>query len=301
MVGSYGNDDDNDEDGASGGDSSCSGGMVAVVVVVVTVVAVVVMVLAVVVRHNGIKANAVRALGNLSRFVQFTSQPGISNEHVDVMGLSLISDSAEELPGRSDLNDKQKEKLALNSFQPASLEDSQWLGKMVQAFLSCVATGNVKLSLSKTISDMAAEEPPAPPSLPQYPEMIMAAIEALNDKNGSSKSAISKHIEATASSDVPAAHATLPAPPSLPQYPEMIMAAIEALNDKNGSSKSAISKHIEATASSDVPAAHATLLSHHLNKMKQSGQLVMVKTNYMKPDPNAPPRRSRGRPPEPKA
>ncbi|CAL5376044.1 unnamed protein product [Camellia sinensis] len=92
-----------------------------------------------------IKANAVRALGNLSRFVQFTSQPGISNEHVNVMGLSLISDGAEELPGRSDLNDKQKEKLALNSFQPASLEDSQWLGKMVQAFLSCVATGNVKV------------------------------------------------------------------------------------------------------------------------------------------------------------
>ncbi|GMP40885.1 hypothetical protein CsSME_00011169 [Camellia sinensis var. sinensis] len=92
-----------------------------------------------------------------------------------------------------------------------------------------------------------------------------------------------------------------PAPPSLPQYPEMIMAAIEALNDKNGSSKSAITKHIEATASSDVPGAHATLLSHHLNKMKQSGQLVMVKNNYMKPDPNAPPRRSRGRPPEPKA
>ncbi|KAL7221934.1 hypothetical protein ACSBR1_023804 [Camellia fascicularis] len=92
-----------------------------------------------------IKANAVRALGNLSRFVQFTSQPGIFHEHVDVMGLSLISDSAEELPDRSDLNDKQKEKLALNSFQPASLEDSRWLGRMVQAFLSCVATGNVKV------------------------------------------------------------------------------------------------------------------------------------------------------------
>ncbi|KAI8022578.1 HMG-Y-related protein A [Camellia lanceoleosa] len=91
------------------------------------------------------------------------------------------------------------------------------------------------------------------------------------------------------------------APPSLPQYPVMIMAAIEALNDKNGSNKSAISKHIEAAASGDVPAAHATLLSHHLNKMKQSGQLVMVKNNYMKPDPNAPPRRGRGRPPKPKA
>ncbi|OAY25272.1 HMG-Y-related protein B [Manihot esculenta] len=85
----------------------------------------------------------------------------------------------------------------------------------------------------------------------------------------------------------------------LPQYPEMIMAAIEALDDKDGSNKSAISKQIESTYP-DLPAAHTTLLAHHLNKMKQSGQLVMVKNNYMKPDPNAPPKRGRGRPPKPK-
>ncbi|KAL6953160.1 hypothetical protein U1Q18_047262 [Sarracenia purpurea var. burkii] len=92
-----------------------------------------------------------------------------------------------------------------------------------------------------------------------------------------------------------------PPPPttSLPLYPDMIMAAIEGLNDQNGSNKSAISKHIEATYG-ELPAAHMTLLSHHLNKMKQSGQLIMVKNNYMKPDPNAPPRRGRGRPPKPK-
>ncbi|KAF5735365.1 HMG-Y-related protein B-like [Tripterygium wilfordii] len=34
--------------------------------------------------------------------------------------------------------------------------------------------------------------------------------------------------------------------------------------------------------------------------MKQIGQLVMVKNNYMKPDPNEPPKRGRGRPPKPK-
>lgn len=79
----------------------------------------------------------------------------------------------------------------------------------------------------------------------------------------------------------------------------MIMAAIEALNDKGGSNKSSISKYIESTYG-DLPAAHSTLLAHHLNKMKQSGDLVMVKNNYMKPDPNAPPRRGRGRPPKPK-
>ncbi|KAK6921633.1 Linker histone H1/H5, domain H15 [Dillenia turbinata] len=93
-----------------------------------------------------------------------------------------------------------------------------------------------------------------------------------------------------------------PAPPSstLPRYPEMILAAIEALNDKNGLNKSSISKYMESSYGGDLPAAHSTLLSHHLNKMKQSGELIMVKNNYMKPDPNAPPRRGRGRPPKPK-
>ncbi|KAL3501917.1 hypothetical protein ACH5RR_036366 [Cinchona calisaya] len=95
----------------------------------------------------------------------------------------------------------------------------------------------------------------------------------------------------------PAASAPVP---TLPPYPEMILAAIEALNDKNGSNKSTISKHIESTYG-NLPPAHSTLLNHHLNRMKATGQLVMLKNNYMKPDPNAPPRRGRGRPPKPKA
>ncbi|XP_009371788.2 HMG-Y-related protein A-like [Pyrus x bretschneideri] len=88
-------------------------------------------------------------------------------------------------------------------------------------------------------------------------------------------------------------------PPSLPPYPQMILNAIEALNDKNGSNKSTISKYIESTYG-DVPAGHNKLLSHHLNKMKDNGELVFWKNNYTKPDPNAPPRRGRGRPPKPK-
>lgn len=91
-----------------------------------------------------------------------------------------------------------------------------------------------------------------------------------------------------------------PPPATLPLYPDMIMSAIEALDDPNGSNKSAISRQIESTYG-ELPAAHTTLLSHHLNKMKQGGQLVMLKNNYMKPDPNAPPRRGRGRPPKPKS
>ncbi|KAM2079733.1 hypothetical protein ACFX1R_027209 [Malus domestica] len=88
-------------------------------------------------------------------------------------------------------------------------------------------------------------------------------------------------------------------PPSLPPYPQMILQAIEALNDKNGSNKSSISKYIESTYG-EVPAGHSTVLSHHLSKMKDNGELVFWKNNYTKPDPNAPPRRGRGRPPKPK-
>nr|DAD35723.1 TPA_asm: hypothetical protein HUJ06_006363 [Nelumbo nucifera] len=85
-------------------------------------------------------------------------------------------------------------------------------------------------------------------------------------------------------------------PPSLPQYSEMIFAAIAALDDKNGSSKSAISKYIESQYG-NLPAGHSQLLSHHLNRLKESGELIMVKNNYIKPNPNDPPK---GRPPKPK-
>ncbi|KAG9459204.1 hypothetical protein H6P81_003712 [Aristolochia fimbriata] len=84
-----------------------------------------------------------------------------------------------------------------------------------------------------------------------------------------------------------------------PPYPEMIFAAIDALDEKDGSSKSAISKYIESEYD-DLPPGHDTLLAHHLSKMKESGELQLVKNNYMRPDPNAPPRRGRGRPPKPK-
>ncbi|EOY03919.1 Linker histone H1/H5 [Theobroma cacao] len=88
-------------------------------------------------------------------------------------------------------------------------------------------------------------------------------------------------------------------PPSLPSYPQMIVNAIEALNDKNGSNKTSISKYIESQYG-DLPAGHTTLLSHHLNRMKETGELIFWKNNYMKADPNAPPRRGRGRPPKSK-
>ncbi|KAJ8436230.1 hypothetical protein Cgig2_023405 [Carnegiea gigantea] len=78
----------------------------------------------------------------------------------------------------------------------------------------------------------------------------------------------------------------------------MIIAAIDALNEKMGSNKTSISKYIESKYQ-NLPAGHSTLLRHHLNRMKDTGELIFWKNNYMKPDPNFI-RRGRGRPPKPK-
>ncbi|CAH8342389.1 unnamed protein product [Eruca vesicaria subsp. sativa] len=112
-------------------------------------------------------------------------------------------------------------------------------------------------------------------------------------------------------------------PFSLLPYPQMIMEAIEALKE---CSKTAIVKHIESSLT-HLPPSHLTLLNYHLNLMKQSGQIVFVRNNYMKPDTlksepqedeshvavtshslrprgrpskskEVPPRRQRGRPPK---
>ncbi|KAL3631405.1 hypothetical protein CASFOL_024389 [Castilleja foliolosa] len=91
-----------------------------------------------------------------------------------------------------------------------------------------------------------------------------------------------------------------PSAPKASLYPEMIMEAIEALNETNGSNKSSISKQMETTYGNLLPA-HSTLLTHHLNRMRATGQLLFIKNNYLKPGPNAPPLRGRGRPPKPKA
>ncbi|XVE78644.1 hypothetical protein DITRI_Ditri13aG0163200 [Diplodiscus trichospermus] len=88
-------------------------------------------------------------------------------------------------------------------------------------------------------------------------------------------------------------------PPPPPSYPQMIINAIEALNEKNGSNKTSICKYLESKY--DMPAGHTGLLSHYLYRMKEDGELIFWKNNYMKADdPNAPPRRGRGRPPKPK-
>jgi hypothetical protein len=79
---------------------------------------------------------------------------------------------------------------------------------------------------------------------------------------------------------------------------QMILAAIDGLGDKNGSNKSAISRYIEGKYG-ELPPAHASLLTAHLSRMKESGELIFLKNNYFRADaPDAPPKRGRGRPPK---
>ncbi|KAL8476343.1 hypothetical protein ACS0TY_028861 [Phlomoides rotata] len=88
---------------------------------------------------------------------------------------------------------------------------------------------------------------------------------------------------------------------SLPPYPQMIMEALDALNPypTEGANKSTISKFME-TKYGEMPCGHSDLLSHHLNMMKDSGELLFIKNSYLKPGPGAPLKRGRGRPPKPR-
>ena len=93
-----------------------------------------------------IKSNAVRALGNLSRFLQNRSPSGIHDKSVNCVGLSTPTNSVEVLSSSSDK--KYGLRLASNLNQPLPMGDSDWPERMVQAFLSCVTTGNVKVLYS---------------------------------------------------------------------------------------------------------------------------------------------------------
>nr|GMC59694.1 HMG-Y-related protein A-like [Ipomoea batatas] len=87
-------------------------------------------------------------------------------------------------------------------------------------------------------------------------------------------------------------------PPSHPEYPEMIIEAIDALKQEEGSNKTSISRYIESKYG-ELPSAHSKLLTFHLDRMKQSGELIFLKNNYIKAGPGVPPKRGRGRKPKP--
>ncbi|KAK0604289.1 hypothetical protein LWI29_014190 [Acer saccharum] len=62
----------------------------------------------------------------------------------------------------------------------------------------------------------------------------------------------------------------------------MIYATITTLKKKNRSSKIAIGKHIEQSYS-NLPANHSTLLTQHLQRLKNTEHLLMVKKSYKLP------------------
>lgn len=82
----------------------------------------------------------------------------------------------------------------------------------------------------------------------------------------------------------------------------MITAAIVAMKEKDGSSRQAIAKYIETEYTSLSPS-HGSLLTQQLKRMKNNGQLVMVKHSYMLPRSGSGqnsdgPKRKPGRPPK---
>ncbi|KAK4370005.1 hypothetical protein RND71_009480 [Anisodus tanguticus] len=88
--------------------------------------------------NDKVKANAVRALGNLSRVVRFSSQSFAYDRQADSM---VVSSGGKPTKGLSICEDLGESR----SLHNTSLENFKWLEKMVQAFISCVTTGNVKV------------------------------------------------------------------------------------------------------------------------------------------------------------
>ncbi|CAN4096738.1 unnamed protein product [Withania somnifera] len=80
----------------------------------------------------------------------------------------------------------------------------------------------------------------------------------------------------------------------------MIYEALDALNQEGGSNKSSITKYIESKYG-DLGQDLTKMVPLHLDNMKQNGDLIFLKNNYIKPGPDVPPKRGRGRPPKPKA
>ncbi|KAI3888557.1 hypothetical protein MKX03_001320 [Papaver bracteatum] len=95
--------------------------------------------------NDKIKSNAVRALGNLSRFVRFSKSTIIQNEATGFVDSSLAKPRTDMPPPKSDPIACHSSHTSFSISSLAPLGDSDWLGKMVQAFVSCVTTGNVKV------------------------------------------------------------------------------------------------------------------------------------------------------------
>ncbi|XP_047960542.1 HEAT repeat-containing protein 6-like [Salvia hispanica] len=86
--------------------------------------------------NDKVKANAVRGLGNLARSIQFTKNVPVDGDPLDSMHSKI------EYHGTQGFKDHIKERSQSGQSSSGSFD---WLDQMVQAFLSCVTTGNVKV------------------------------------------------------------------------------------------------------------------------------------------------------------
>uniref|UniRef100_A0A1D1Y3V8 HEAT repeat-containing protein 6 n=1 Tax=Anthurium amnicola TaxID=1678845 RepID=A0A1D1Y3V8_9ARAE len=91
-----------------------------------------------------IKSNAVRALGNLSRFVGCSDNSTADSGSVESTSPGIAFQWAQslEIHHCSEASDPEIPPKAIKS---VSLHTPHWLERMVQAFVSCVTTGNVKV------------------------------------------------------------------------------------------------------------------------------------------------------------
>ncbi|GER28444.1 ARM repeat superfamily protein [Striga asiatica] len=83
--------------------------------------------------NDKVKANAVRAMGNLSRCIRFTSPTLVHDDPLDHTHIAIKNVPKDDTEERS------------VSFASASTRNLTCLEQMVQTFLSCVTTGNVKV------------------------------------------------------------------------------------------------------------------------------------------------------------
>ncbi|XP_042031358.1 HEAT repeat-containing protein 6-like isoform X2 [Salvia splendens] len=86
--------------------------------------------------NDKVKANAVRGLGNLARSIQFTKHLPVDGDPLDSMHSKI------KYHGTQGFKDHIKERSQSVRSSSGSFD---WLDQMVQAFLSCVTTGNVKV------------------------------------------------------------------------------------------------------------------------------------------------------------
>ncbi|XP_030464091.2 uncharacterized protein LOC115683671 isoform X2 [Syzygium oleosum] len=105
-------------------------------------------------------------------------------------------------------------------------------------------------------------------------DMVQATLAKLGPTNGMPASHSRSSIEKQLSKLFPTFQT-----PDHPTYALMIRRAIEELNEEGGSSEESISKFIKEEYR-DLPWGHASLLSHHLKKLSECGEIISASMNH---------------------